>query len=176
MESESLELRLATCMCFETIASGTRKETDKAYPVTPFSENQAVRLKEFACTALAILISEQQDPDAYYQDALDFLLPCALSSEPRVREKAIWALGSIILLKSKVKCKKWLFILSDALWNYVREMVQDPESQVQEEGLRFLEAMVQTDIGIRAAIDWSNGELLPLIAQKLDTPKYKHLV
>lgn len=173
VESECAELRLATSFCFECIALEASKSrtSDGTFPVTPFSTHPEIRLAEYACTALAILMSEQQESDKNYEDTVQFLLPRALSMEHSIRTKAVWALGDVIRGRAKLKCKKWFSLLHEPLWDVVRGMVQDPESVVQEEGLRFLEAMVGCDIGIQAAVDWSNGELLPLIAQKLDTPK-----
>lgn len=163
-------------MCFESIVAERQKRSkdnsDVSFPVTPFSKDPALRSREFASTALAVLISEQQDPDAYYRETLDFLVPCAWDPRLSVRYKAVWGLGEIIRITNKEKCEKWLPILDDLLWNCVRDMIQDAEDAVQNEGLRFLESMVIKDVGIQTAIDWSNGELLPLIAQKLDSPKY----
>ena len=173
MESESLELRLATSLCFETIVMETN-EGARSVPVTHYSQDPSIRLKEYASVALTILVSEQEDPEAYLQETLQFLVPYALSPEPSIRYKAIWGLGDVIRMCSNEKCNRWLPILNELLWNFVREMVQDASTEVQEEGLRFLEAMVRCNIGIQAAIDWSNGELLPLIAQKIDTPKSHH--
>ena len=173
MESESLELRLATSLCFETIVMETNEET-RSVPVTHYSQDPSIRLKEYASVALTILVSEQEDPEAYLPETLQFLVPYALNPEPSIRYKAIWGLGDVIRMCSNEKCNRWLPMLNELLWNFVREMVQDASTEVQEEGLRFLEAMVRCNIGIQAAIDWSNGELLPLIAQKIDTPKSHH--
>jgi len=170
VRSESALLRLAACFCFENIAAQSEK-AGGSFPVTLFSTESDIRLMEYACTALAVLMSEQQDMDTHYEEMVEFLLPCATSLEHSIRTKAVWALGNVIRSRSKLKCKKWLEFLNDSLWNVVRGMVQDSEDEVQEEGLRFLQAMVGCDVGMQAAVDWSNGELLPLIAQKLDTPK-----
>ena len=178
MDGESRGLRRATSLCFQSIAMESEKadREKRAFPVTPFSQDDTICVKEYACTGLALLLSEQQEPELYALEVLEYLLPFALSPEPAVRYKAIWALGDIIRLTAKDKSKKWLPILNERLWNFVRAMVQDPMSVVQQEGLCFLEAMVRTEVGIRVAIEWSNGELLPLIAQKLDTPKCSLLI
>jgi len=171
MHTECLDLQLAACYCFESIVS---HQLNKTVPLTPFSDDMPARMQEYGCTALAALLLEQGHPEAYFKEAVDRLSLAMVTFEQRVKYKVLWGLGELIKSISKMQGETittWMPILDQLSWNFVRGMLYNPSYEVQSEALNFLKSMCGEEDGIQTAIDWSNGELLPLIAYKLDTPR-----
>lgn len=60
-------------------------------------------------------------------------------------------------------------VLKQLPWEYVKSLLGDSECGVQSEIMKFLQNMCNSDQSvIQAIMDWSQGELLTMVTEKLE--------
>lgn len=119
-----------------------------------------------ACAAFCNLLLEiRQAKTLCIEKCLGLLVSLTQSSEPQLVCHAAWSFKN---LTDKLPNECRFQVLKEFHWTHVKPLINHPDSSVQHSALRFVQNVCSSDPeSIQSVIDWSQGELLGIISEKL---------
>lgn len=116
-----------------------------------------------------ILMEFNRVKELCIEKGLKQMINLTQAKDNELRLNAIFAFKNLAFQLHIDKRKQ---VLNELPWKYIRDLINDTEPSIQEQALRFLQNMCNSDhIIIEEVMSWSSGEMLQFIHQKIKNRK-----
>eukprot|EP00210_Caulerpa_lentillifera_P009500 g9060.t1 len=179
LESESTEVISAAAVCIMNMTR-TIKDLNSTWlrssvaPLLALLEHESNEVKATACGALCNLLMDAEcAKEVCVPESLRLLVELTQSQDSALMSNAVWAFKN---LSCDLPDSLRTVVLQELHWSYVKALVYNPNHDVQESALRFLQNMCcnSNNSFIQYVISWSSNELLLVIHEKLHQPMDSH--